>query len=107
MKFWNNKKVESLNRHKTPIKKFWFHDDIFKSTVFDSGSVWIPAAEEYIVKLLQKIGPHIKDEQLAKAKDRLLEEECAHAFVHSHYNKMLKQEGYDLKNYEHISQHVF
>lgn len=106
-KFWDERKVKSLRRHRTPIKKFWFHDDIFKSTVFDSGSVWIPAAEEYIVKLLEKIGPQIKDEQLLKAKDRLLEEEAAHAFMHTHYNKMLEHEGYDIEHYKHISQPVF
>ena len=107
MAFWNNKKIESLKQHHTSIKKFWFHDDIFKSIFFDTASVLIPSVEEYIVSLLGKIRNRITDQKIAVELEKLVEEESAHAKVHNSYNKMLKTEGYQISGYEKSIQHLY
>ena len=98
-KFWDNRKANLFSRKHIPINKYWFHDDVLKSAFFDSNSIAIPIAEEYIVKLLNHVTPNIKDQKLLKRKELLAEEESAHALVHTSYNRMLEQEGYRVKHY--------
>ena len=77
-KFWDNRKANLFSRKHIPINKYWFHDDVLKSAFFDSNSIAIPIAEEYIVKLLNHVTPNIKDQKLLKRKELLAEEESAH-----------------------------
>ncbi len=100
MKFWDNKKIKSLKSKHIRIQKYWFHDDIFKSAFFDTASILIPNAEDFIVTLIKKISPLITDKKLMKERDLLIEEESAHSQVHNRYNKMLENEGYIVKHYE-------
>lgn len=99
MKRWNEKKIAYLRRKHVPIKKYWFHDDVFKSSFFDASSIIIPSAEEYIIELVQKMEHLIRNKKLVKEKNHLIDEESAHSKVHNAYNRMLEGEGYDINAY--------
>jgi len=100
MKFWNSETVKSLVDQRVPIKKFWFHDDAFKSAFFDASSVLIPGPERYIIGIVAPLKLRGGDRDLVRRKEILLEEEGAHAKVHDRYNAMLESEGYDIARYQ-------
>jgi len=100
MRLWDEEKLKSLSVGRVPIKKFWFHDDAFKSTFFDASSVLIPEPEHYLAHLVGPLELDGKDADLEKRRSILIEEEKAHAKVHERYNKMLEQEGYRIRRYQ-------
>lgn len=86
--------VGGLVQQNSKIKKFWFHDNVFKSSFFDAGSALVSDAERFVVDTVKLARPHLKDNELKSRADCLMHEETMHSEVHDAYNEMLRNEGY-------------
>ena len=84
-------------------KKFWFHNDIIKSTAFDSISIAIPEAERFILRVIGNKDSNILDARLKDGTKILLDEELSHSKVHDTYNLMLEKENYNLKPIQKVN----
>lgn len=107
MKFWDQDKAEELQRKGAKIKKYWLHDDVFKSTFFDASSVFIPDGETYLVEVLDSVHDKIKNEKVLHILEHIREEEIAHSKVHTAYNRMIEMEGYEIEGYRKKLKRIF
>jgi predicted metal-dependent hydrolase len=99
--------AKQLKDDKTKIQKFWLHNDIFKSTFFDASSIFIPDGETYLVTVLDSVHSEIKNEKVKHILEHLREEEIAHSKVHTAYNRMIRDEGYEIDGYQKNLQKIF
>jgi predicted metal-dependent hydrolase len=102
--FWNNQLIERLRRKRKTIPKHWFAGSIFKSSFFDTTSICIPIIEDFVRRTSEQALPYIKDREMLKEARHLIEEEGAHSEVHTSYNKLLRNEGYDILRYEKLAE---
>ncbi len=101
--FWNNRLIERLDHGQKPIPKHWFSGSIFKSSFFDSVSIFIPEVEGFVRRTAERALPYLTNKDILKEARHLIEEEVAHSKVHRQYNKLLEKEGYNLKTYEFLT----
>ena len=88
--------AQRLAKHNENIKKYWFHDSVFKSSLGDASSIIIPRIERFIIHTVNRFLPTVSDQKLKAELTNLLHEETSHARVHDAYNAMLKREGYKI-----------
>src|SRR3989338_3796521 len=88
--------VERLAKHHEHIKKYWFHDSVFKSSYYDASSIVVPRGERFVIHSVERLLAKAKDKKLIEEMHHLIHEETAHTRVHDAYNAMLKREGYNI-----------
>lgn len=99
--------ASNLAKHHENIKKYWFHDSVFKSSFFDASSVIIPRGERFVIHSVEKLLHKVHDEKLKEEMTHLIHEETAHSRVHDAYNMMLEREGYNLHLSNSIENMIF
>jgi preprotein translocase subunit SecF len=78
------------------IPRYWYRGDPFISHFWNAFSLTFPLGERQIITAVNYYYPHIKDEKLKEEMKLLSHEEVAHIEVHTKYNEMLKDLGYNV-----------
>lgn len=89
------------------LPKLWLNDSLVMTHCFNSLNLYLPAFESFIVGVMQKQLPFIKEENLKQQIHGFIGQEMSHGQTHHKYNQVLRLQGYKFENYLKFTDFIF
>ncbi|WP_454845816.1 metal-dependent hydrolase [Pseudomonas farris] len=94
--------VSDKREEATLFKPFW-NDTSIKTYLFDACSVLLPAGEQFVISVVESAALRLQQTSvLAEHSRNFVAEERAHQRAHRRYNQQLENQGFEVKQFEHM-----